>query len=378
MPRKSAEQLEDESVAMDAAADALGTSMEPVDFSDEEKTAPVPDKETLKTTGALGEAAEDTAEETDAAEETAEEDGEVTDDETEESGEEASPVDALEARLSAMEQNHQRERDGLMREIFRLRRGGSPEAAASAPQALGGQIPVTLDKEGKAWVDQQTLMNVIMPALRVDSTLTMRAFLEEQIVSAFDDQAAAEGARTELRTAYDALNALTVEEQKLLNYGDLQSIEEAVSFVESSSVGRRWRERYPHVARDAQELKTFLLANLANDPKAIKATFTRYLERRAQRKKPLPGKTREDKVSQAARTLALAKAAPPPPKPLPADRARPQAKRGRAAGPESRSTDEQRLAQLEEKPILNWSDAERTEYQQLVRRVESRKAAAGA
>lgn len=374
MSRKT-ERTEEELAAMDNLADVLGTEMTPVEFSEEEKNEPL---DVLKTKG-VGSETEGApeGEQTEDALSTETEDA-AEDESGGETIEEAEPTD-VDARIRALEQNFTREREGLMREIIKLRRGPSGEGGPERPAQISTSgIPVTVDKDGKAWIAPDVLAQILLPALKMDTTVTMREFLEEQIVSAFEDQPMAETARTELRSAYDALNALTADEQKLLRYGQLSSVDEAVSFIESTSVGRRWRERYPQVATNTEELRTFLRANLLNDARSIKTTFKTYLDRRAPKPKPTNKKatTGAATVSAAARVLAAAKAASPPSKPLPADRARAQATRGRAAGTETRSTDETRLAQLEEMNILEWSDKEREEYRDLVRRIETRKARA--
>lgn len=271
----------------------------------------------------------------------------------------------MEKRLSAREQEFDRQREGMLRDLQKARaerrerraQDGLTQPQVQAAQAQG--IPVKWNEKGEAYIPQDAIRP---PQWEIDSrlrseTAPMHAEINRLHVIA-ENPAEYRPVVEEMMQAFKQLNSMVEWEQRTRQMEPFESMEEALHFIEMSGLQKQFGERYPHIAPDRQSMQEFILSGGGMDRELL----SRFTKGVLSRKKP------------AQPPVALVPPAPPVAA-LPGNKPRPHADRGGKAPTQTPNSLEREFDELTTKVAEQgaWSlDDKETERMKFLTKILSK------
>lgn len=286
-------------------------------------------------------------------------------------------TEKLRAELQAQREEHQKQREGMLRaaDSSRWQRrfgGGAPQQPLTQAQtttAASQGVALKWNEKGEAFIDPTTLAGLRTPDEEIERRIEARVserlapMEQERMRNAIlsDDPVRLTPILGELDFTYRHLDSLVQFKQQEMGSAPFASIDEAVNFIEFSGVADKFRAQYPHIAPDRASMGEFISSAIRPTAETVRA----FVKKVADRKSPA-----------ALRQSEAAPAFDAPPQQLGADKPRPHAERGGSAPAKQGSSMDRELEDLmgkaSSKGEWSLSQQERERVSWLTRAIQKR------
>lgn len=240
-------------------------------------------------------------------------------------------TEKLRVELAAQREEHQKQREGMLRAAdssrWQRRFGGQaqqPLTQAQTTTAASQGVALKWNDKGEAFIDPTALAGLRTPDEEIERRIEARVserlapMEQERLRNAVlaDDPVRLTPILGELDFTYRHLDSLVQFKQQEMGSAPFASLDEAVNFIEFSGVADKFRAQYPHIAPDRASMGEFISSAIRPTAETVRA----FVKKVADRKSPA-----------ALRQSEAAPAFDAPPQQLGADKPRPHAERGGSA-----------------------------------------------